>query len=74
VATLHNDYAPDGVKQPAFPGGTVSNHSWNGGLETAYGIAGDRFDEASALEFGAGFGLHDTSDGLVLKLILNRSF
>ncbi len=38
-ATLHNNYAPDGLKQPAFPGGTVSNHSWNGGLETAYGVS-----------------------------------
>lgn len=36
--TLHNNYAPDGLKDPAFPGGTVSNHSWNGGLETAYGV------------------------------------
>ncbi len=39
VATLHNNYAPDGLKQPVFPGGTSSNHSWNGGLETAYGVA-----------------------------------
>jgi hypothetical protein len=38
-ATLHNNYAPDGLKQPAFPGGTLSNHSWNGTLETAYGVA-----------------------------------
>jgi hypothetical protein len=36
--TLHNNYAPDGLKQPAYPGGTISNHSWNGGLETAYGV------------------------------------
>jgi hypothetical protein len=38
-ATLHNNFAPDGLRQPAFPGGTISNHSWNGGLETAYGVA-----------------------------------
>ena len=37
-ATLHNNYAPDGLKQPGYPGGTVSNHSWNGTLETAYGV------------------------------------
>ncbi len=37
-ATLHNNYAPDGLKQPAFPGGTISNHSWNGALETDYGV------------------------------------
>jgi hypothetical protein len=39
VATLHNNYAPDGLKQPNYPGGTISNHSWNGALETAYGVA-----------------------------------
>ncbi len=38
-ATLHNNYAPDGLKQPNYPGGTISNHSWNGTLETAYGVA-----------------------------------
>lgn len=38
-ATLHNNYAPNGLRQPAFPGGTISNHSWNGTLETAYGMA-----------------------------------
>nr|WP_294557351.1 hypothetical protein [uncultured Rhodopila sp.] len=37
-AALHNDYAPDGLRQPAFPGGTISNHSWNGALETADGM------------------------------------
>ena len=37
--TLHNNYAPDGLKQPAYPGGTISNHSWNGTVETAYGMA-----------------------------------
>ena len=37
-ATLHNNYAPNGLTQPRFPGATVSNHSWNGTLETAYGV------------------------------------
>jgi hypothetical protein len=36
--TLHNNYAPDGLKQPNFPGATISNRSWNGTLETAYGV------------------------------------
>lgn len=36
--TLHNNYAPDGLKQPSFPGGTIFNHGWNGTLETAYGV------------------------------------
>ncbi len=38
-ATLHNNFSPDGLKQPRFPGASVSNHSWNGTLETAYGMA-----------------------------------
>ena len=38
VATLHNNYAPDGLTQPRFPGATISNHSWNGTLESAYGV------------------------------------
>lgn len=37
--TLHNNFAPDGLSQPRYPGATVSNHSWNGTLETAYGVA-----------------------------------
>jgi len=36
--TLHNNYAPNGLKQPSFPGAIISNHSWNGTLETAYGV------------------------------------
>ncbi len=35
--TLHNNFTPDGLKTPAFPGAIVSNHSWNGGAEWAYG-------------------------------------
>lgn len=36
--TLHNNFAPNGLTQPRFPGATISNHSWNGTLETAYGV------------------------------------
>jgi hypothetical protein len=36
--TLHNNYTPIGPTTPAFPGGTVPNHSWNGVPEYAYGI------------------------------------
>lgn len=35
--TLHNNYTPDGLKTPAFPGGVVSDHSLNGVPEFAYG-------------------------------------
>lgn len=35
--TWHNNYTPDGLQTPAFPGAIISNHSWNGGFEWAYG-------------------------------------
>jgi hypothetical protein len=37
--TLHDNYTPDGVKTPAFPGAIVSNQSLNGVPEWAYGVA-----------------------------------
>lgn len=36
--TLHNNYTPNGLKTPAFPGGTTSNGALNGVPEWAYGI------------------------------------
>jgi len=36
--TWHNNYTPSGVNQPAFPGAVVSNKSWNGVPEWAYGV------------------------------------
>ncbi len=37
--TLHNNFTPDGLTTPAFPGAVVSDKSWNGVPEWAYGIA-----------------------------------
>jgi hypothetical protein len=37
--TAHGNYTPDGQKQAAFPGGVAPNHSLNGALEWAYGVA-----------------------------------
>ncbi len=37
--TLHNNYTPNGLNAPAFPGAIVSNHSLNGVPEWAYGVA-----------------------------------
>jgi hypothetical protein len=34
----HLNYVPLGVKEPAFPGGLISNHSINGTPEFAYGL------------------------------------
>jgi hypothetical protein len=36
--TLHQNFTPIGRTTPAFPGAIIPNHSWNGGIEWAYGI------------------------------------
>jgi len=37
--TWHNNYTPDGIKTPAFPGAIISDHSLNGVSEWAYGVS-----------------------------------
>ncbi len=36
--TLHNNYTPSGLRQPAFPGAVVSHHAWVGVAEWALGV------------------------------------
>jgi hypothetical protein len=36
--TLHNNFTPDGIKEPAFPGANTSDKSLNGVPEWAYGV------------------------------------
>jgi hypothetical protein len=36
--TVHNNYTPKGVDNPAFPGSVVANKSFNGVPEWAYGV------------------------------------
>ena len=36
--TWHNNYTPNGHKEPAFPGGLVANRTYNGVTEWAYGV------------------------------------
>jgi hypothetical protein len=36
--TLHNNFTPDGLATPAFPGGLIPNHSLNGTFEWALGV------------------------------------
>ena len=36
--TIHNNFTPDGLKKPAFPGGLISDKSLNGVTEWAYGV------------------------------------
>jgi opacity protein-like surface antigen len=41
---LHNNFTPDGIKAPAFPGAVQSNHSLVGVAEWAYGVT-DWFEQ-----------------------------
>src|SRR2546421_736918 len=36
--TWHNNYTPDGIKTPAFPGALISNHLYVGVTEWALGV------------------------------------
>ena len=36
--TLHNNFTPDGLKTPAFPGGLIPDKSFNGVAEWAWGV------------------------------------
>ena len=36
--TWHNNFTPDGLKTPAFPGGLIPDKSFNGVTEWAYGV------------------------------------
>ncbi len=36
--TWHNNYTPTGLKEPAFEGGLVTNHTYNSVTEWAYGV------------------------------------
>ena len=45
--TWHNNFTPNGVKTPAFPGAVVADKSFNGVTEWAYGVS--RWFEAGLL-------------------------
>src|SRR6186997_3332365 len=36
--TVHNNFTPKGLTDPAFPGAVVADKSWNGVPEWAYGV------------------------------------
>lgn len=36
--TVHTNFTPEGRTTPAYPGAIIANHSFNGGLEWAYGV------------------------------------
>jgi hypothetical protein len=53
---LHNNYTPDGRREPDFPGGVVPNHTLNGVPEWAYGVN-------DWLELGTYFAVYSVTDG-----------
>ena len=67
--TLHNNFTPDGVKTPAFPGAVTADKSLNGVPEWAYGV--NNWFEAGlylplySRDKDAGFGL----DGFKLRTL-----
>jgi len=67
--TLHNNFTPSGITEPAFPGAVVSHHSWNGVPEWALGVT--RWFEAGlymplySRDAEAGWGL----DGFKLRTL-----
>lgn len=70
--TWHNNYTPDGLKTPAFPGAVISDKSWNGVTEWAYGVT-------PWLEAGLYFPLYSVSqhqgatfNGAKLRLLFAR--
>ena len=36
--TWHNNYTPDGLKTPAYPGALIDNHAYSSVTEWAYGV------------------------------------
>jgi hypothetical protein len=42
--TLHDNFTPDGLRTPAFPGAIIADKSWNGVPEFAYGVT-DWFEQ-----------------------------
>jgi hypothetical protein len=70
--TLHNNVTPKGIRSPGFPGAVVSDHSWNGVPEFAYGVT--NWFEAGlylplyTLDAHDGFGL----DGFKLRTLFAR--
>ncbi len=71
--TLHNNFTPEGLKTPAFPGALISDKSWNGVPEWAYGVT--RWLEAGLYlplySIGStGTGRHAMLNGFKLRILV----
>lgn len=67
--TVHNNFTPDGLTTPAFPGGVIPNNSFNGVPEWAYGVT-DWFEAGLYLPLYSVSTNHGaTFDGLKIRLL-----
>ncbi len=67
--TWHNNFTPDGLKTPAFPGALVADKSFNGVTEWAYGVT-DWFEAGLYLPlYSHDKNLGGTIDGFKLRAL-----
>jgi len=67
--TWHNNFTPDGLETPRFPGAVVADHSFNGVTEWAYGVT-DWFEAGLYLPLYSISKSHGaTFDGLKIRLL-----
>jgi hypothetical protein len=68
----HQNFTPDGIKTPAFPGAIISDHSYNGVPEWAYGVT-PWFEQGLYLPvYSVSRGRGSTLDGLKLRELFVR--
>ena len=70
--TWHNNFTPIGLKTPAFPGGLVNDHNFNGVTEWAYGVT-DWFEAGLYLPLYSVSGRNGpTINGGKIRLLFTR--
>ena len=68
----HQNFTPDGIKEPAFPGAIISDHSYNGVPEFAFGIT-PWFEQGLYLPvYSVSRGRGSTLDGFKLRELFAR--
>lgn len=68
----HQNFTPDGIKTPAYPGAIISDHSYNGVPEFAYGVT-PWFEQGLYLPvYSVSRGRGSTLDGLKLRELFVR--
>lgn len=68
----HQNFTPDGIKEPAYPGAIISDHSYNGVPEFAYGVT-PWFEQGLYLPvYSVSRGRGSTLDGVKLRELFVR--